>query len=147
MPKATVSSVLLVANAVACSLFLLREPAPQEYLAEVDAARQSGGMLLSSGLHGMIACRLLYSWSEWHGGEALGVKVLEAANLPAVALTGIVATLGELGIAREFSACNWSWLLAAVFVVTASLQWWAIGALSAACMRRAQGRLRSRETA
>jgi hypothetical protein len=37
--------------------------------------------LLNSGILGMLACRTLHSWSEWHGGEALGVKVLEAANV------------------------------------------------------------------
>jgi hypothetical protein len=114
--------VLVLANLVGCALFVALGPtAPPEYIAEVAAARANGGMYLNSGMGGMVACRLLHSWSEWHGGEALGVKVLEVANAPAAALTLFVAGAGEMGLARQFSVCGWSWLLAGVFLATASL--------------------------
>jgi hypothetical protein len=147
MRKATLPWVLLVANAAACALFLLREPAPQEYLAEVDAARRNGGMYLVSGIDGTLACRQIYSWSEWHGGETLGVKVLEVANLPALVVTGVVAFVGELGVARVLTACTWSWLLAAVFIAAASLQWWIVGVLIAALARRVPGGSQNRRAA
>jgi hypothetical protein len=74
--------ILPIANAIGCLLFVvLREPTPRAYLAELDEVHRTGGVLLNSGILGMLACRTLHSWSEWHGGEALGVKVLEAANV------------------------------------------------------------------
>jgi hypothetical protein len=39
----------------------------------------------------------------------------------------VVAMLGEFSVARLISACRWSWILAAVFIVVASVQWWLIG--------------------
>jgi hypothetical protein len=121
--------VLPIANALACVLFVvLREPAPAAYLAEVDEARRNGGMFFNSAITGTLACRNLYPWSEWHGGEALGVKILEIANLPALILTAIAHLLGEvLGIARLMLACQWSWILAVGFVLVASAQWWLVG--------------------
>ncbi len=44
--------------------------------------------------------------------------------------------LGEIGLARRLSACAWSWVLAAVFAVTASAQWWLIGTAVDAVRRR-----------
>jgi hypothetical protein len=120
--------ILPAANIVACSLFLLlRAPAPIEYLTEVDEARQRGAVVRVGGIVGTLACRNLYSWSEWHGGEALGVKVLEVINLPALVSTAAVGLIGEFGLARTSSACRWSWLLAGVFVLIASAQWWLLG--------------------
>ena len=78
----------------------------------------------------------LYPWDEWHGGEALGVKILEVANAPAVAMTVGTALAGEIGLARLLTACTWSWVLAGVFAVTASGQWWLIGTAVDAVQRR-----------
>jgi hypothetical protein len=120
--------LLPAANVIACVLFvLLRAPASIEYLDEVDGARRSGGLFVNSGIVGTLACRTLHSWSVWHGGEALGVKILEAANLPALGVTAGAALLGEFSVARLMSACRWSWLLAGVFVLVASAQWWLLG--------------------
>ena len=121
--------VLPIANVLACVLFVvLREPAPAAYLAEVDEARSSGGAFLTSAITGTLACRNLYPWSEWHGGEALGVKILEITNLPALIATAIAHLLGEVfGIARLMSACQWSWILAVGFVLVSSAQWWLVG--------------------
>jgi hypothetical protein len=77
----------------------------------------------------MLACRALHSWSEWHGGEALGVKVLEAANVFALIPVAVTSTIWELtGLARKFSACGWSWVLACSFLIAASVQWFVLGA-------------------
>jgi hypothetical protein len=79
---------LVLGNLAACALFvILRPPASPDYIADVAAARAESVFVINSGISGMVACRLLYPWSQWHGGEALGVKVLEVANAPAVAVT------------------------------------------------------------
>lgn len=116
-------------NLTGCALFvMLRPPVPAEYLAEVDAVRRTGGLVINSSVSGMVACRQLYPWDEWHGGEAAGVKLLEVVNAPAVAVTvGTTVLAGETGLARRLSACAWSWVLATVFAVTASAQWWLAG--------------------
>lgn len=121
--------LLPAANLISCALFvLLRERAPAGYLAEVDEARLSGGMFLNSAITGTLACRNLYPWSEWHGGESLGVKILEVANLPAVISTAIMHLVAEvIGVARLMPACQWSWVLAGGFLLVASTQWWLLG--------------------
>jgi hypothetical protein len=106
----------------------------------VAAARAEGAVILNSAISGMVACRLLHPRDEWHGGEAFGVKVLEVANAPAAALALLVAVLGKLGLAREFSVCAWSWLVAGVFAATASVQWWMIGAAVEHLWRRIRHR-------
>lgn len=124
--------VLAAANLAGCVLFVvLRQPAPAGYLADVDAARQAGGVFSVSGIDGTIACRLVHSWSEWHGGERLGVKILEAANLPALFAMGVAHLAAEIfGIARRLSACGWSWVLAFLFLALSSLQWLFLGGLA-----------------
>jgi hypothetical protein len=78
---------------------------------------------------GTLACRPLYGWSTFRGGEEIGVAALEVANLPSLVVTAIAGGFGEVsGLARLTSACRWSWLLAALFIVLASVQWWCIGA-------------------
>lgn len=122
-------TILPLGNLISCALFvLLRPPAPAEYLREVDQARATGSIFENSAIVGTPACRNLYSWSEFHGGEALGVKILEVMNIPALAVTAVADLIGELGIARLTTACRWSWVLAGVFLVIASTQWWLLGA-------------------
>lgn len=129
-------------NLAGCLLFIvLRPPVPAEYLAEEDAVRRTGGFVINSSVSGMVACRQLYPWDEWHGGEAVGVTLLEVVNAPAVAMTVGTSLVGEIGSARRLSACTWSWILAAVFAVAASAQWWLIGvAVDAAWHRLRRGR-------
>jgi hypothetical protein len=135
--------VLVLANLAACVAFVvLRPPAPPDYMADVAATRATGGIILSDVVIGMLACRLLHPWDEWHGGDALGVKVLEVANAPAAAVAIGVASMGELGLARHFSVCGWSWVLAGVFVATSSAQWWILGAAVEWAMRRVLKRTR-----
>jgi hypothetical protein len=113
--------LLPVLNLAGCALFVvLRPPVPADYLARLDEAHRAGGFLLTSTVSGMVACRLLHPWDEWHGGEAVGVKVLEVVNAPAVAMTVGTKLAGEIGPARRLSACTWSWVLAVVFAVAAS---------------------------
>ena len=88
--------------------------------------RQHPSANLVSGIDGMLACRNLYSWSDWHGGEAIGVKMLEVANLPALMATVIVSIVASR-LGSTISACGWSWVLAGVFLVFASAQWWPLG--------------------
>jgi hypothetical protein len=129
-------------NLAGCALFVaLRPPAPAEYLTELDEARRAGGFVLSSTVSGMVACRPLYPWNEWHGGEASSVKLVEIANAPALAMTVGIWLVGEISFARGSPACAWSWVLAAVFAVAASAQWWLIGmAVDAARHRLRRGR-------
>jgi hypothetical protein len=128
-------------NAVMCALFvLLREPAD---LSATDEVRQSGGMSFTSGIIGTVACRTLYSWSEFHGGEAAGVKILEVANAPALAVTAAAHVIGEFSLARTMSACRWSWLLAGVFLTLASIQWWLLGVVIDRAWRRPEDVKRS----
>jgi hypothetical protein len=136
------SWLLPAINLAGCALFVaLRPPAPADYLAELDAAHRRGGFLLTSTVSGMVACRLLYPWDEWHGGEAPGVKLLVIVNAPAGAMTVGTRLLGEIGLAQRLSACAWSWVLAFVFAATASAQWWLIGtAVDAVRHRLRRGR-------
>lgn len=121
---------LPIANLVACLLFVvLREPTPVWHLQELDDVRQRGGVLIDDSALGTLACRTLYSWSTFHGGEALGVAALEVLNLPGLVLTAIAGVFGDAcGVARLTSACRWSWLLAGMFIALASVQWWLVGA-------------------
>jgi hypothetical protein len=120
---------LPLTNFVACLLFVwLREPANPWYLRELDRARQRGAMFDVDDIWGTLACRTLNNWGPIHGGEALGVAVLEVLNLPSLLLTGFIAVITDASrAARITSACQWSWLLAGVFIVIASAQWWFIG--------------------
>jgi hypothetical protein len=120
---------LPIANLVACLFFILqREPTPLGHLAEIDKERQRGGILIDDSALGVLACRTLYAWSTFHGGEAIGVAALEVLNLPSLVLTAIAGVSGDaFGFARLTSACRWSWLLAGVFIGLASVQWWLVG--------------------
>ena len=122
-------STLPIANLIACLLFVaLREPPPDPYLAEMDAARQTGGILIDDSIWGMLACRTLSNWGPIHGGESLGVAVLEVLNLPSLLLTAFAGIFVDVfGASRITSACAWSWMLAGVFIFLASAQWWFIG--------------------
>src|SRR4029079_2479104 len=120
---------LPLANLVACLLFVwLQKPAHPFYLQELDQARQRGATVFYDDIWGMLACRTLNNWGPIHGGEDLGVAVLEVLNLPSLLLTGFIAVITDASrAARITSACQWSWLLAGVFIVIASAQWWFIG--------------------
>jgi len=118
---------LPIANVIACVLFvLLRQPAPAWYLDESDQARLRGSTILDDGVWGTVACRNLNNWGPIHGGEAIGVAMLEVLNLPSLLVTGIVGLFVDVG--GLVPTCRWSWPLAAVFVVAASVRWWWVGA-------------------
>ena len=99
--------------------------------------RHRGGFVINSAVSGMIACRALYPWDEWHGGEALGVKILEVVNAPAASVV-VGLELISLG-GYWLPACQWSWILAAVFLTLSSTQWWLIGLAADAARRRWRG--------
>jgi hypothetical protein len=104
---------------------LVREPAPAWYLEESDQARLRGSTIADDGVWGTLACRNLNNWGPIHGGEAIGVAMLEVLNLPSLLVTGTVGLFVD--VAGLVPTCRWSWLLAAVFVAVASVQWWWIG--------------------
>jgi hypothetical protein len=74
-----------------------------------------------------IACRPLHSWSEWHGGESLGVKTLETVNTVPIAFAAAIDVMGRAGPAKRISACAWSWVIAFVVLAMSSAQWFAVG--------------------
>jgi hypothetical protein len=122
----------------------LREPVAPDSLAELDEVRRTGGMVMNTAFGGMVACRHLHPWSAFHGGEALGVEILEIANLPAVGATIAVDFAGSaVGFRRLLPVCVWTWILAAAFLTLASAQWWIVGLiverLSARFSRRRTG--------
>jgi hypothetical protein len=132
--------LLPAVNLTGCLLFVLqRPPVPHAYLAEIDAVRSRGGMVINSAVSGIIACRHLYPWDEWHGGEARGVKVLEIANAPATAVVIGLDFLVGSNLAKRLPVCTWTWMLAGVFVALSSAQWWVIGVTTDAGWRRWRG--------
>jgi hypothetical protein len=135
-------------NLAACLLFIaLREPAPAVYVAELDKAREHlrrcqgvcGEWYDNTAVMGFVAGRLLYSWSDWHGGEDTWVKVLVTVNLPAVVVTlageFVLGGHGNLSPLLRLSAVEESWVWGIVFASVASLQWWAVGRLLVAVWR------------
>lgn len=92
--------------------------------------RDSGYFFMSSADPIMfIAGRPLYTWSEWHGGEELWVKLIEVPNLPALVVT---ATIGHIPIAiyRMTGYGDFvhdTWIRAVVFLFFSSVQWWWFG--------------------
>ena len=121
--------ILPAANVVVCALFVaLRPPVPAAYQAELDDARRQGNMLFDSGSLGMLACRELHAWSEWHGGERTVVKVLEAVDVVPLIAAGVVHLfVRDAGFTQGLSACQWAWVLALAFLLCATAQWAAIG--------------------
>jgi hypothetical protein len=131
--KHPVVALFLSIHLAGCSAFLfLREPGisfPEE---EERMRRDSGYFFVSSAgpiMH--IAGRPLYNWSEWHGGEARWVKILEVANLPALIAT---VTIGHVPIAIYRSTgrgtfLHDTWIRALVFLLFSVAQWVFIGRL------------------
>src|SRR5262249_46574016 len=71
--------------------------------------------------------RALYSWSRWHGGEDLLVKVLEAVNVLPLFAAGIGTWIATLPFEHVVTVYLMSWLRAAVFLSLSTLQWFWIG--------------------
>ena len=123
--------LLPVFNLIACLLFVLAtEPAWSQYLADLDAARsRPGGDADYSDIWGTLACRQLNNWGPIHGGERLGVIVMEVVNLAPLIGTGLgdgFAFASDSFRARV-SACEWSWWLGAVFLLLSTVQWVLVG--------------------
>jgi hypothetical protein len=128
--RVPLSLLLPTFNLIACLLFVMTiETAYPEYLAYLDAARQRpGGDGDWSDIWGMLACRQLNNWGPIHGGEYLGVMVVEVVNLLPLFAAGLAHGLfvGS-DLLRRVPACEWSWWLAAVFVLLSTTQWVLIG--------------------
>jgi hypothetical protein len=123
------SLLLPVFNLIAWLLFVLAtEPAWPEYLAHLDAARsRPGGDGGYSDIWGMLACRQLNNWGPIHGGERLGVIVMEVVNLAPLIGTGFVHGFALDASRGRILACEWSWWLGGVFLLFSTVQWVLVG--------------------
>ena len=123
----------MVLNAVAWCLFLLiRAPLSHEYFSKRDPQLNGGMWVLSSGDPVLvIAERPLFSWSKFHGGEHVAVKLLEAANLMPLVGAVVVSILLHGG---SISLVAQSYVVLVVLLALSTLQWWGwtSGAASAA---------------
>jgi hypothetical protein len=70
----------------------------------------------------------LYHWSEWHGGEHVAVKLLVAANGPALLAAAILTPFAGTMV-RVSVHYGWSQVRGALFLVFATIQWLAIGVI------------------
>jgi hypothetical protein len=106
-------------------LVLFREPLPAEYFQARDQAAARGGFLITSADPiVVIGGRPLRTWSEWHGGEASLVKLLEVVNILAVTITvfaGFLLGLTGLPTYRR------SFVTLAILLIYSSIQWWFVG--------------------
>jgi hypothetical protein len=132
---------LLLANYLAFALFLALRPSAAEYLRAKDEAAQRGEFTLSDAdPDTFIAGRPLYNWNEWHGGERLGVKVLEVVNLPALAAANrfTEARSADAGASSYYRDSN---VRGRLFLLFATVQWLAVGGLISRwrAMRRRRG--------
>jgi hypothetical protein len=88
----TLRFVLPAINAIGCLLFvLLREPFVGIAREAWEAEHRAPGVFLNSSNFALpsVACRPLHSWSEFHGGEALGLKVLESVKMVPVVIADL----------------------------------------------------------
>lgn len=126
-----IAAILCAANLLGFAAFILvREPGIH-LGEELEASRQSGEWIASS-YSGQplthIASRPLYSWNDWHGGEALWVKALEIANFPALIVAhGLADPMTRLLFPGSGSYYLESWVRAWMFVGLAVLQWVSVG--------------------
>ena len=131
---------VLALHWISCILFLaLRAPDPPGgALDQLEATRNTGELVFSSAAPwGYVAERPLYSWSEWHGGESVGVKALVIANLVPTLLT--TAILDSPDQASTTPIRLQTWIAALVYLALSTMQWWGIGViLEKRCRARAR---------
>jgi hypothetical protein len=120
----------LVVNLIACAAFLMVRPEATSLIEERERAEQMGAFSLSSSdPYMLIAGRPLRQWNEWHGGEAVWVKVIEVANGPAVLVAKFSGDLwgAEHSFSGQPTYRRKSWMRAYVFLIVSSVQWLLIG--------------------
>jgi hypothetical protein len=121
--------VPLLLNYAAFGLFIILRPPAVELLDKLDREWQEGAFSITSGQpYTYVADRPLYSWSAFHGGERLAVKLMEIANLPGLAVAGALTPSISMTIGASIYHGR-SWVRAWLFLALASLQWIGIGVL------------------
>ena len=120
---------LLIVNYLAFGVFIASRPSESQVLRTRDAAWNRGEFWISSAdPYTYIAGRPLYNWSPWHGGERLGVKILEVINLPALLLaSALTPIIGMITGASHYY--SWSWIRAVLFLLFATFQWLILGSI------------------
>jgi hypothetical protein len=123
----TLRSVLAMANACAwIAVVTIREPLPESFFAERDAAQVHGGVHINSGDPLLVVVgRPLWQWSEFHGGERAVVKVLEVMNL----LPFGAIVIGDAVLWTGTTVQTWmrSVLAFAGILLLTTCQWWLVG--------------------
>ena len=74
-----------------------------------------------------MAERPLFNWSEWHGGESIGVKALVFANLVPTLITSAI-----LDSPDQFSSIPvrlQTWIAGFLYLALSTMQWWGLGAI------------------
>ena len=153
--KGSLRFILPVLNALAwCAFLLLRPsvPTPELRLRDLKEAQErlepGVSIEMSSGApYGLLACRTLYNWSEWHGGESPWVKALMVVNLPALIATAIPALVFGLLARGVVPIAVRSWLYFVLFLGFSSFMWFGVGVMLRSAwsrhLRRALGKGRS----
>lgn len=118
--------VLALLNIIGCLFFVFsRPPIDTQYLLELDKARAAGHFVGNDAISGIVACRAVGPWGNWHGLEVWYVKVLEIANLdiviPLMFASAIFNTVSSI------STCTLSWIIAVLFLSFSAVQWFLIG--------------------
>jgi hypothetical protein len=119
---------LLLANYLGFALFLVLRPSAAEYLRAKDEALHRGEFTVSDADPTcFIAGRPLYDWQPWHGGESMGVKVLEVANFPALSAAGFLTRRLLFDADSYYQNSDIPGLL---FLPLATAQWLGLGWMS-----------------
>ena len=82
----------------------------------------------------VIAERPLWSWSVFHGGEVLPVKVLEVLNLPALVVTVIFNAFA--GSSSVIGPQRASYMTFGVLLLGSTVQWYLVGVALQGLRRR-----------
>jgi hypothetical protein len=136
----TVRGALVLANLVAWFCVVgLREPMPARYFDDQDTP---GIQLNSAAPIVVVAGRPLRSWNRFHGGETLGVKVVEVVNL--VPFIAALIVDGQASVFLPTRSLVRSHIVFGVLLVLTSLQWSLVGSVVAKALRLASLLVRER---
>lgn len=121
-----------VANWVVCAVFLLQRPAGITLIGERERMRRDTGAFFfySADPLMFIAERPLYQWNQWHGGEVTWIKVVEVLNWPALAGARALGAIwaAYAGPRSIGSFRGDTWVIAWLYLLLSTAQWWLTGA-------------------
>lgn len=130
LPTFLVGSVLALINVSGCVLFVASRP-PLEGAPSAPEAAAGGGE------YQVLACRQMNLWAQGDRAEPAWLKTLVVANIPSVILVAFLRMLlGYVPLFSGQSLCVQSWVCAAVFLVSSTLQWYFFGAFVEDRLRR-----------